>query len=451
MVKIGIDFGTTNSLVSYVADNKIFSFLESNTAKSHPSVVWYKGLDEVVVGEAAKKQMNNDDVSTSGGFVRSPKMYLGKKSVRVGGVDKDPVEIVSEIFKHLKSDICDRDEKYDIDYDDVVITIPVSWNGKQRTDLRTAAEKAGIKIGKFVHEPLSALYGFLKKGYSGRLDDLEKKYMLVFDWGGGTLDLTLCQYYQGGLAQVLNHGIYDVGGDRFDNVVKDIVTEKAERTGSRLELATEINLIYNCEVMKIQLSKKDIAHTHIEKIGEISVSREEYEAKIENIIEKGVKAIDSLLRKVGLDRNSIEFCLATGGMVATPAIQKALRLRFDRVFIPENAITLVSEGSAWIANDAPEICLSKSFEVLNADNQYFSLIKSNERVFKDGRESFKFTTTMYCVNPKDLEAFFFFARSKMPFDLNQLDEKIPYNYLSIPVDPNAQPFQQELKLEIIGC
>jgi molecular chaperone DnaK len=103
------------------------------------------------------------------------------------------------------------------------MTIPVRLDGGGRRRLREAARKAGIGVVQFVHEPLAALYSYLRsqRDYRRRLAELDGCRVLVFDWGGGTLDLTLCQVQRDQIVQIANLGDDDVGGDRFDELVRN--------------------------------------------------------------------------------------------------------------------------------------------------------------------------------------------------------------------------------------
>jgi molecular chaperone DnaK (HSP70) len=110
------------------------------------------------------------------------------------------------------------------------MTIPVNFGGIERRALRQAARKAGIGIAQFVHEPAAALYAYLRSeqnlGTGLALSNLEGRTVLVFDWGGGTLDLTLCRIQGGAILQAANVGLNDVGGDRFDEQLRNLIRKK---------------------------------------------------------------------------------------------------------------------------------------------------------------------------------------------------------------------------------
>src|SRR5689334_20393809 len=133
-------------------------------------------------------------------------------------------------------------------------------HGRARAELRQAAQKAGFSIQRFVHEPLAALYGYLraKPDFRQELANIEGRLVLVFDWGGGTLDLTLCQLRQGVLTQILNVGDREVGGDSFDRRLRGLVRQKHEAQHptadwGRLQPTADARLIQACEDAKIAL------------------------------------------------------------------------------------------------------------------------------------------------------------------------------------------------------
>ena len=198
-------------------------------ADPHPSVVWYPGADPVV-GRRAKDQLSELGLGVFGDIVRSPKIYLGSPvGIPVGGVTRRAVDVVSDLLKYLREDALARGLAGN-EFRSAVISIPVSMRGDARAELRQAARQAGISIHQFVHEPLAALYGYLRsrQDFDRAVADLERRMVMVFDWGGGTLDLTLCQVQNGALMQVHNAGDPDVGGDFFDQRLRQLVRAKHE-------------------------------------------------------------------------------------------------------------------------------------------------------------------------------------------------------------------------------
>ena len=196
MTAFGIDFGTTNSLAAMIVGKDPVSLVDATNNLPHPSVIWYRGM-EVVVGREARQNMDLTEAGAPPGFVRSPKMMLRREGpIFVDGRTIDPRDAVAEVLKHLRTDAAlPRDDSAGQQIDRAVMTIPVDFGGKERRSLREAARKAGVGVVQFVHEPVAALYAYLRSqpDTSHELAHLEGRTVLVFDWGGGTLDLTLCR------------------------------------------------------------------------------------------------------------------------------------------------------------------------------------------------------------------------------------------------------------------
>ena len=271
----GIDFGTTNSLAAVVEGEGAIALTDGD--KPHPSVIWYRGSD-IVVGREARNHLDRDEGGEPPGFVRSPKMKLRREGpIHVDGRTVDPREAVALVLKHLKNHAAASRagaEGYEIDR--AVMTIPIDFGGQQRRDLRVAARAAGIAVVQFVHEPAAALYAHIRSmpedERNRKLADLDGRFVLVFDWGGGTLDITLCKIQVGVIMQVMNAGDNEIGGDQFDLRLRNLFKEKHIRRHG-LANAGDLNaheqsgmsakLLTQCELAKIELSNEEIDSTDI--------------------------------------------------------------------------------------------------------------------------------------------------------------------------------------------
>ena len=229
----GLDFGTTNSLASVVIDGEMLCMVNEADQLPHPSVIRYHG-ESVIVGRAARDSMESTKVGVVGDYVRSPKQYLGsEQKIHVGGAGRDVSDVIAELLTHIRNDALDRQVSEE-EFDRAVFTIPVNAIGRARKDLREAALKAGIHIHQFVQEPFAALYGYLRSqtDFHRRISELEGQVILVFDWGGGTLDLTLCKVHKGALVQIQSKGDNTLGGDKFDDrLIRHVKAEHARRYG----------------------------------------------------------------------------------------------------------------------------------------------------------------------------------------------------------------------------
>ncbi|HSW50626.1 MAG TPA: Hsp70 family protein [Bryobacteraceae bacterium] len=464
----GLDFGTTNSLVAFVAPDPETKepaprmLLEAG--KPHPSVVWYPGAAPVA-GRRAKEQLKELGLGVFGDVVRSPKMYLGSPTgLYVGGVTRQAVDVVADLLRFLREDALSRGLRGN-PFESAVVSIPVGMRGPARAELRQAAQHAGINVHQFVHEPLAALYGYLRSQASFRqaVSALERRLVLVFDWGGGTLDLTLCQVRNGALLQVFNSGDDKVGGDQFDLRLQRLVRDKHEARHPgvdwlRIQPSADARILEACEDAKIALSSRGrralvvpdiLATAGPEKDLRMEITRDELEGITRDLITRGLSRIGELLDIPRVSKGGIEFCLATGGMVSMPAVQEGLREIFglNRLRLVEDAATLIAQGTAWIAYDGVELELSKPLELLHADNTYVEVIPAGTHLPVRG-SAVQHHIDMYCVDPSDGFAKFLFARPEWPGHAARGDSRTPYAHLTLPVDPHSRPLLERLEVEV---
>ncbi len=468
-VVFGLDFGTTNSLAALVVGDEVQALTNEADDKPHPSVVWYRGSD-VVVGREARKHIESLEGGVAHGFVRSPKMRLRREGlVHVEGRAIEPSDIVSEVLRHIRDNAASRlQQPYDISR--AVMTIPVDFAGPQRRSLRAAARKAGIGVLQFVHEPAAALYAYLRANpdFHRELAKLENRVILVFDWGGGTLDLTICRILGGVVMQVANRGNNEIGGDRFDERLRIEIRDKhAAKHGisdiSALEQpGAAASLLTQCEQAKIALSTGEkfvvVAKDYLRGDGPVrnltvDLTRQRLESLSKDLVNHGLGEIDRLLEEARLDRSDIELCIATGGMVNMPAIWNGLIERFGtRVPALANRESIIAEGAAWIAHDSLRLTLAKPVEVLVTDgtrrgthlpivNAGLPLPVENGVVAADVRR-------FYCVDPRDGMATFEFTKPRKVGLLQSGDERATLCSLNLPVDPHAGPFIERLECQV---
>ncbi|QBQ53823.1 Hsp70 family protein [Nitrosococcus wardiae] len=469
MAKIyGLDFGTTNSLASIVLDDvdeKMLSLVNEDDRMPHPSVIRYHG-NEVVVGRAAKNAIETTDVGVIGDFVRSPKRYLGSgEKIHVGGVARSVSDVVAEILRHVRDDARQHREINGETFERAVMTIPINAVGRARRDLREAALKAGLHIHQFVQEPFAALYGYLRSlsGFQRRLAELEGQIVLVFDWGGGTLDLTLCKITKGMLVQIQSKGDNTVGGDRFDDRLIRYAKNEHMKQYSIDSVANEFphaeaKLIAQCETAKIALSDRSsikIGVRHYLKSDgpdhslEVKVTREKLIELTRDIVDAGMKNIDEILESTGVNQASIALCLATGGMVRMPYIRERLLERFDPLRVPkiDDGDRIISQGAAWIGHDGVRLTLAKPFELLLGNDNYSTLISEGTELPIEN-QNFAFPFKAYCIDPRDGYGKFQFARPVWPDRNLPGDPRRSYATLLVAVDEEAAPLTERLNINV---
>lgn len=466
---IGIDFGTTNSLVSVVtAKGKVKAFLEND--KPHPSVLMF-GYDDVICGASAKKKMGQRDFGVVGNFFRAPKRYLNHDQFNIGGEIKRIEDIIASYVRFLIDDLLEKDNQNLANQHLAVVTIPVALDGRGREKLRDAFALAGVQVHSFVHEPLAALYAYYRQ--QGELQEAlrrdEGKYILVFDWGGGTLDLTLCKIQNNTIYQVFNRGNNHVGGDYLDTRIKNYVEEEHARkfgwddkTKKILLRGKDAELIESCERAKIDLSTRDSAAIFLPDCYEGSgddteiycqLTRELLEDICDEFIKEGISEITRILDEdqAGLNRHLISFCLATGGMTQMPAIKHRLLEIFGAMGlkIPEDGDQIISHGAAWIAYDQPIISLAKPFELVEARNSQWPLIEAGRALPSLNQRFDPIRRTLYCADPRDGFANLLFKRPKDLGKNAASDPRVSYSSsLAVPVNADFPPLKERIQLEL---
>ncbi len=460
---VGFDFGTTNSLISVVSRDRVIDVFD-DTGRAFPSVVRYEG-ERVTVGREAKEALDTAGLGVVGNTVRSPKVLLGDEVVSVGGVERSPVDIVHDVVRHVKDEAL-RGRRDDLleGVEQAVVTIPVTMDGPRRRALRDAFRRADIGIVQFVHEPLAALYGYVR----GQADPdeavrrLNRRNVLVVDWGGGTLDLTLCRLEGNKVLQLRNGGSEHVGGDRFDEAIRNEVIKRfAERNslGEDAEIHPEaqLRLLHQSERNKIALSDRSSVTFYqpdFYRVPELTLdyllTREELEEITRPIVAAGIREVESLLDSAGIGRAQVTTCLVVGGMAAMPAIRGRLHELFgaERVEVPENSATLVSQGAAWIAYDRQRLRLAKPLELHMARGSYLPLIRANTEMPAE-KEVMSRTFSLYCTDPSDGMAKFELCTPVDPSPSPQTsDPRAPLASLVVSVDAKAELFRERLALDI---
>lgn len=466
--RVGIDFGTTNSLISVITRagrTKCFD----DTGRPHPSIVRYEG-EQVLYGKKAKDKLDHRGTGVLGNTVRAPKKELGKKHINVDGRIMTPVEVIADFIKYLVMHARDNDIDQIADLTRAVVTIPVALDGRGRQALREAMLGAGVYVETFVHEPLAALYGYFKDqpDTQDALAYYDGKMVLVFDWGGGTLDLTLCKITNGSIVQVLNRGNNLVGGDYLDDAILSHVTdEHARKFGWSIESKLPVNpgmrakLITQCEQAKITLSTRDKTNIFLpdyfqgaeDEEAEIDIwlSRDDLESICARLINQGINEISSLLAadKADVDPQTLALCLATGGMVNMPLIKNKLTEIFgvSSLHISEKGDRIISEGAAWIAYDNLELALAKPFELVEARNSLLTVIHEGTRLPQRGG-AIQRQQSMYCSDPRDGKAIFTFKRPQMVQKSAAADPRTTYGSLVVEVNPHFPPLEERIQLTV---
>jgi len=460
---VGFDFGTTNTLISFIAGDRAISVLDDE-GLPFPSVVRYEG-ELVIAGRQAKEALDAAGLGIHGNTVRSPKFLLGEESVHVGGVERSPIDIVHDVVRHAKAQALSSAQARLIgDLSHAVVTIPITMNGPRRAALRDAFRRSDIGILQFVHEPLAALYGYVRsqRDSAEARRALNRRNVLVVDWGGGTLDLTLCRVDGGRVTQLRNGGTAEIGGDRFDEAIRDEVIRRfSAQAGlpadAEIHPEAKLRLLHDSEMNKIALSERPAVSFYRpdffrspQATLEYQLSRNELDQITRPLVAAGLREIEALLDSVSIGPSQVSLCLVAGGMAAMPAIRGRLYELFgpQRVEIPPNSATLVSEGAAWIAHDAQRLRLAKPIELQLARGSFLNLVRAGTEMPAEGEVKSQ-QIHLFCVDPSDGFAKFQLCTPTRLSPRPQVSEpRTSVGDLVVRVDARARPFHERLELAV---
>ena len=322
MKAVGIDLGTTNSVVAVLEAGDPVVIPNSEGARTTPSVVAFSKAGEVLVGEVAKRQAITNPDRT----FRSIKSKMGQswKSDDIDGKKYTPQEISARTLMKLKRDA----EAYLGDtVTQAVITVPAYFDDAQRTATKEAGQIAGLEVLRIINEPTAAALAYgLDKG----ADD---ETVLVFDLGGGTFDVSVLEIGDGVFEVKSTHGDTHLGGDDWDQRIIDWLVKQfkaahgidlgADRmAGQRLKEAAEKAKIELSQVQQTQINLPFITATpegplHLDE----TLSRAKFQELTADLLERCRIPFEQAIKDAGLSKGQIDHVILVGGSTRMPAVQ----------------------------------------------------------------------------------------------------------------------------------
>ncbi len=317
---VGIDLGTTNSVVSVLEGGEPVVIANAEGARTTPSVVAFAKNGEVLVGEVAKRQA----VTNVDRTIRSVKRHMGTNwNIDIDGKKYTPQEISARTLMKLKRDA----EAYLGDtVSDAVITVPAYFNDAQRQATKEAGEIAGLKVLRIINEPTSAALAYgLDKGD-------QEQTILVFDLGGGTFDVSLLEIGDGVVEVKATSGDNHLGGDDWDNAVVDwMVTQFKNAHGvdlSKDKMAVQ-RLREAAEKAKIELSSSLDTSINLPYITasadgplhlEETLSRSKFESLTADLLKRTKAPFEAVIKDAGVKISDIDQVVLVGGSTRMPAV-----------------------------------------------------------------------------------------------------------------------------------
>jgi molecular chaperone DnaK len=348
---IGIDLGTTNSVVAVLEGGTVEVIANSEGGRTTPSIVAYGKGGERLVGQVAKRQ----SVTNSENTVYSIKRFMGRRvdevsdemkmvpykvvrtangdaRVAIGGKELSPPEISAMILTKLK----EAAEAYlGEKVDRAVITVPAYFNDAQRQATKDAGQIAGLKVERLVNEPTAAALAY-------GLDKKKNETIAVYDFGGGTFDISILEVGEGVVEVKSTNGDTHLGGDNIDQKIVDwLQAEFRKDQGidlSKDPMATQ-RLKEAAEKAKIELSttvETDVnlpfitADASGPKHLNIKLTRAKLESLVDDILQRSVGPCRQALKDAGLDASKIDEVVLVGGQTRMPKIQQIVKDFFGK-------------------------------------------------------------------------------------------------------------------------
>jgi molecular chaperone DnaK len=348
---IGIDLGTTNSVVSVMEGGEPTVIENAEGARTTPSVVAYKDDGERLVGAPAKRQAITNPENT----ISSIKRFMGRfydevedeieevpytivrgendtARVKVGDREYTPQEISAMVLQKLKQT---AEDYLGEEVTDAVITVPAYFNDAQRTATKEAGKIAGLNVRRIINEPTAASLAY-------GLDDESEQTVAVYDLGGGTFDISVLELGDGVFEVKATYGDTHLGGDNFDKRLIDHIADefkKEQGIDLRKDPMALQRLKEAAEKAKIELSSAKTTTINLPFITatdegpqhlNMNINRATFEQLIDDLVEKSVPQMEKALEDAGVGKDAIDEVILVGGSTRVPLVQETVKDFFGK-------------------------------------------------------------------------------------------------------------------------
>ena len=388
---IGIDLGTSNSVIAFKEIGVKIIRNKENEELTRSCIGLRK--EEILVGRTAYQLLKTDPINTilsvkrlMGGAIKdkmvqdmidSPYYKYGITSLKggtddavaviLGGKQYTPEQLSSEILKKLKKD---AEEKLGDEVTHAVITVPAYFTEKQKNATRIAAQLAGLKVQKLLAEPTAAAIAYgvdnLKAG--------DAKTVLIYDFGGGTFDLSILNIVDGQYMEAGTGGDRWLGGDDLDRALQTHILKRIsqdynisdidkliENLDQRKRFQFDAQFRDNIENIKIQLSSSTSAQLIMDGFEDenghwidfdLTITREEFEKLAKPFVERSIELVENLLKDVGYDISMIDNILLVGEVSCIPLVKEMLSQKYgnEKVKVSEKPMLAIAEGAGILSH-----------------------------------------------------------------------------------------------------
>jgi molecular chaperone DnaK len=323
---VGIDLGTTNSVVSVLEAGDPLVIPNAEGSRTTPSVVAFSKAGEVLVGEVAKRQA----ITNPGRTIRSVKRHMGTDwSIDIDGKAYKAQEISARTLMKLKADA----EAYLNDtVTQAVITVPAYFNDAERTATKEAGAIAGLEVLRIINEPTAAAlaYGLEKEGSADET-------VLVFDLGGGTFDVSVLEIGDGVFEVKSTHGDVNLGGDDWDQAIIDWMVQSF-KAAHGIDLSkdpmAEQRLKEAAEKAKIELSSTQQTQINLPYITagadgplhlDETLSRAKFQDLTSDLLKRCQGPFEQAIKDAGLSKGEVDHVILVGGSTRMPAVSELVK------------------------------------------------------------------------------------------------------------------------------
>lgn len=389
--RFGIDFGTTNSALISITGSENSPILNKygDAGIPVPSLVAIKNDGtNILTGNKVKQAMQKDE-----NFWQEYRYFPSIKSViekddkyEINGKIYTPVDIAAELLKKLKNAV----ETNGDNLDEAVVAIPVGFTAKEKEKLREAAQKAGFTITMFISEPTAACCANYKnlKPYGSNI--------AVFDWGGGTLDVSVIEIKDNKIRELATQGMKYAGNDIDKKLARKIHKRFSEQINKnisfeQLDEKTKAMLLSRCEQAKCNISNSAdelltiSINDYFGSPVRTQISYDEFKELIEDDIEKALDCLETAIKHSGIDA---DYILCVGGSSKLRPLRDALEKKYNisenqdkvQVSFPAEPMWDIAQGAAIIATRPGKFALSKPIGLILSDDDFCLLLNAGQKI-----------------------------------------------------------------------